>query len=93
LALASGLTAFPPSFPGAAFCGLCFYKDLSSSDTAAATDPMISPARCQTSPTGATTTDHHHHHHHHHQHLSTNSNDSTPPDSSQLQKELSEQTV
>nr|CAD7586276.1 unnamed protein product [Timema genevievae] len=27
LALASGLTSFPASYPTAGFCGLCFYKD------------------------------------------------------------------
>ncbi|GFG30122.1 hypothetical protein Cfor_09523 [Coptotermes formosanus] len=84
LALASGLTAFPPSYPGAAFCGLCFYKDLSSADTAGPTDPMTSPAHCHTSPPVATTINHHHH--------SASSNDS-PPQDGQVRKERSEQKV
>lgn len=84
LALASGLTAFPQSYPGSAFCGLCFYKDLSSTDTATVAHPTVSPARCHTSPPVATTTNR--------QNTSTNSTDSTSQNS-QLRKERTEQKV
>ncbi|XP_021918509.1 homeobox protein rough-like [Zootermopsis nevadensis] len=85
LALASGLTAFPQSYPGPGFCGLCLYKDLSSSATATSTDAVTSLGNCLPATPLATTVSHHHYHHHH----STNSNDSTSQDS-QLRNETSE---
>lgn len=86
LALASGLTTFPPSYPGPGFCGLCFYKDLSSAATAATTDAVTSLASCSPPTSIATTSSHHHYHHHH----STSSNDSMSRDS-QLRSETNEE--
>ncbi|KAJ9577335.1 hypothetical protein L9F63_006079, partial [Diploptera punctata] len=65
LALASGLTTFPPAYPGSGFCGLCFYKDLPTTVTSTTSPPL-----------GETSAPHHYHNQH-----STSSNDSNSQDS------------